>query len=95
MARDLSDWQGRIYPFRENDKRWSNKKSGSENEHLEILGRNDWKSTLRTPPKEGKLGTSWRETSKWEHSEKIRKGLATNIADITLVLVPKATNGGN
>ena len=33
--------------------------------------------------------------SKGENSEKIRKGPATNIADITLILVPRTANGGN
>jgi len=39
--------------------------------------------------------TFWRETSKGENSEKIRKGPATNVSDTTLVLVPRAANGGN
>ena len=37
----------------------------------------------------------WRETLKKEYSEKMRKGLAINVADTTLVLVPKTINGGN
>ena len=44
---------------------------------------------------EGQLRTFWKETSKRENSEKIRKGLATNVTNTTLVLVPTATNGGN
>ena len=32
---------------------------------------------------------------KRENSEKIRKGPVTSVADITLVLVPRAANGGN
>ena len=35
----------------------------------------------------------WRETSKGENSEKIRKGPATNVSDTTLVLIPRTTNG--
>ena len=50
VAEDLSTWQGGIYPFKENDKRWRNPKGGSEKVHLEVLGREDWKSALRTPP---------------------------------------------
>ena len=49
----------------------------------------------RPPKEEGQLRTFGRETSKEECSEKMRKGLATNVADTTLVLVPKATNRGN
>ena len=45
--------------------------------------------------REGQLMTFWREISKGENSEKIRKEPATNIADATLVLVPRAINGGN
>jgi len=44
---------------------------------------------------EGQLRTFWRETSKGENSEKIRKGPVTNVADTTLVLVPRAANGRN
>ena len=44
---------------------------------------------------EGQLGTFWGETSKGENSEEIRKGLATNVANTTLILVPRAANGGN
>ena len=36
-----------------------------------------------------------REISKGENSEKIIKGPATNVADIILVLVLGAANGGN
>ena len=54
------------------------------------------KSQSLGPPKgEGQLKTFWRETSKWENSEKIRKELATNVANTTLVLVPRAANEGN
>ena len=45
--------------------------------------------------KEGQLGNFGEETLKGKNSEKIRKGPATNVANITLVLVPRATNGGN
>ena len=31
------------------------------------------------------MGTFWRKTSKEEYSEKIKKGLTTNVADTTLV----------
>ena len=44
---------------------------------------------------EGQLGTFWRETSKGEYSEKMRKGTATNVVDTTLVLVSRAANKGN
>ena len=37
----------------------------------------------------------WGETLKRENSEKIKKGPITNVADTTLVLVPRAANGGN
>ena len=40
-------------------------------------------------------GDFFRETSKGENCEKIRKGSATNVADTTLVLVPRTVNGGN
>ena len=51
------------------------------------------KSYFLGPPKEeGQLRNFCRETSKRENSEKIRKGLATNVADTTLVLVPKVAN---
>ena len=40
------------------------------------------------------MGTFWRETSKEEYSKKINKGPATNVADTTLVLVPRAANRG-
>ena len=54
------------------------------------------KVSPQNPPKEeGQLGTFWGENSKGECSEKIRKGPATNVADITLVLVPNTANGGN
>ena len=33
--------------------------------------------------------------TKGENSEKIRKGLATNVVETILVLVPRAANGGN
>ena len=36
-----------------------------------------------------------REISKGENSEKIRKRPVSNVANTTLVLVPKAANGGN
>ena len=42
---------------------------------------------------EGQLGTFWRVTSKEERNEIIRKGPATNVIDITLVLVTKAAKG--
>ena len=45
--------------------------------------------------KEGQLGNFGEETSKGKNSEKIRNGPATNVANTTLVLVPRATNGGN
>ena len=71
-------------------------KGGSEKGHLKALGRKDWKSALRTPPKEeGQLETFWGETSKGKYSEKIRKGPATNVANTTFVLVPRVANGGN
>ena len=47
------------------------------------------------PKKEGQLGIFGRETSKEECNEKIRKGVATNVADSTLVLVPRAVKGRN
>ena len=47
------------------------------------------------PEEEDQLGTFWGETSKGEHNEKIRKGLATNVVDTTLVLVPRVANGWN
>ena len=58
------------------------------------------KKKLKVSPQEptkeeGQLRTFWRETSKEGHSEKMRKGPATNIADTILVLVSRATNGGN
>ena len=40
-------------------------------------------------------GDFFRETSKGENSEKIRKGPATNVAGTTLVLVLRAANEGN
>jgi len=74
VAGNLSVWQGGICPFRENDKRWSSQKGRSKKEHLEALGREDWKSTFRTSQKRkvswGLLGG---ETLKGENSEKIRK----------------------
>ena len=45
--------------------------------------------------KEGQLGTFGEGTSKGENSEKIRKGPPTNVADTTLVLVPKVAHRGN
>ena len=51
------------------------------------------KSYFLGPPKEeGQLRNFCRETSKRENSEKIRKGLATNVVDTTLVMVPKVAN---
>jgi len=48
------------------------------------------------PPKgEGQLETFWREISKEEYNEKMKKGPITNVADTTLVLVPLAANGWN
>ena len=50
------------------------------------------------PPKreiEGQLEIFGEGTSKWENSEKIKKGLVTNVADTTLILVPRVANGGN
>ena len=41
------------------------------------------------------MGTFGGKTSKGENNEKIRKGLATNVAGTILVLVLKATHGGN
>ena len=37
VAGDLSAWYKRICPFRENDKRQSSQKSGSEEWYLEVL----------------------------------------------------------
>ena len=51
--------------------------------------------SLGPPKEEGQLRTFWKETSKGENSEKIRKGPATNFTDTTLVLVLTAANGGN
>ena len=47
---------------------------------------------LGPPKEEGQLGAFWGETLKGEHSEKIRKGPATNITDTTLVLVLRVAN---
>ena len=53
------------------------------------------KNQLLGPPNEkGQLGTFWRETSKEEYSGQIGKGPTTNVVDITLVLVPRATRRG-
>ena len=41
------------------------------------------------------LGAFGEGTSKEGNSEKIRKGPTTNVADTTLVLVPKVANGEN
>ena len=41
------------------------------------------------------MGTFWGETLKGENSEKLRKVLATNVVDTTLVLLLRAANGGN
>ena len=44
---------------------------------------------------EGQLRAFGEGTSKEENNVKTRKGPVTNVADTTLVLVPKAANGGN
>ena len=70
-------------------------KRSSEKVSLEVLEK-EIKSQLLGPQKEeSRLETFWRETSKKECSEKMRKGSATNVADITLVLVPRTANGEN
>ena len=54
------------------------------------------KSYFLGPPKEeGQLRNFCRETSKRENSEKIRKGLATNVDDTASILVPRVANTGN
>ena len=55
-----------------------------------------WKKELKVSPQdlpkeEGQLETFWGEISKEEYSEKMKKGLATNVV-LTLVLVSKAAN---
>ena len=71
-------------------------KSGSEKQYLETLGNEELKVNPQDlPEEEGQLGTFGKGTSKEENGEKIRKGPATNIADTTLILVPKVVNGGN
>ena len=47
------------------------------------------------PPKRGWLARDfWKGNLKRENNEKIRKRPTINVTDITLVLVPRATNGG-
>ena len=47
------------------------------------------------PPKRRRLARDfWGGSSKGGNSEKIRKRPATNVANTTLVLVPRTANGG-
>ena len=62
---------------------------------LETLEKEIKSLSLGPPKGEGQLKTFWRETLKGENCEEIRKGLATNVTDTTLVLVSNAANEGN
>ena len=72
------------------------KKNGFEEWYLEVLGKEIIEVSPQDLPKEeGQLGAFGEGTLKGENDEKIRKGPTTNVANTTLVLVPRAANGGN
>ena len=57
-------------------------KSWSKKWYLEVLGKERLEVTPLEPPRTGNLARGfWEGTSKKENSEKIRKGLATNVAE--------------
>ena len=70
-------------------------KRSSKKVSLETLEKGIKNQPLGPPKEEGQLRTLWQEISKEEYNKKMRKGLVTNIADTTLVLVSKAANRGN
>ena len=80
--------------LKKNDKGWNSQKGALKS--LFSFGKRNKSQPHQDPPKkEGQLGTFGRETSKEESNEKMRKGPATNVANTTLILVPRVAKGGN
>ena len=96
VARDLSAWQGGSYLFKEKGQRVKQPKKALCKVSLEALIREIKVSPIRTPQK-GKV--SWElfegKSQKKNIMRKMRKWLATNVVDTTLVLVLRVANRGN